>query len=150
MTFFWFVKQKNSSSPPYPPAVQQFLIQILNQKGMARMGCSWKKRMKSAGTWVAKLKGTTVHPEKGTRQVPVPAKSPNQQHPWCLLTFGSLLQQPAALQFSLQATHTSQIHQGSTLLFHFIPFKKWKCWVLVSFPLPTTRNTWCTLVNSCK
>lgn len=76
-----------------------------------------------------------MHPEKGTGQVPgwnwnmlahvpVPAESPNQQHPCCLLTFGSLLQQAAALQFSLQITHTSQIHQGSILLFHFIAFKK--------------------------
>lgn len=76
-----------------------------------------------------------MHPEKGTGQVPgwnwnmlahvpVPAESPNQQHPCCLLTFGSLLQQATALQFSLQITHTSQIHQGSILLFHFIAFKK--------------------------
>lgn len=74
-----------------------------------------------------------MHPEKGTGQVPgwnwntlahVPAESPNQQHPCCLLTFGSLLQQAAALQFSPQNTHTSQIHQGSTLLFHFVAFKK--------------------------
>lgn len=90
---------------------------------------------------------TTVHPEKGTGQVPVlhwnmlahipvPAPSPIQQHPCCcFFTFGSLLKQAATLQFSLQVTHTSQTDQGSTLLFHFMfHFLKMKHEVLGSFP----------------
>lgn len=56
--------------------------------------------------------------------VPVQAVSSNQQLHYCILTFGGPLQQATALQFSLQVTHTSQIHQVSTLLFHFITFKK--------------------------
>lgn len=65
--------------------------------------------------------------------------------PCCLLTFGSLLQQAAALQFSLQITHTSQIHQGSTLLFHFMfHFQEMKIWsagylFLTPFPLQETH-----------
>lgn len=146
MTFFWFVKHENRRAAaavhPTLPQFSNFLSKYWTRKVWSGWGADGRKGWSQQAHMQPSSRGLLCILRR--EQAPgwhcnmlahVPAQSPNQQHPCCPLTFCSLLQQAAALQFSLQVTHTSQIHQGSTLLFHRLRDEKMKCWVFVPFPL---------------